>query len=215
MIESRNFEPPVEKDFVVSFMALLIPHLEGTRSDNPLDKGGLTKWGVSSRYNPEVSDKSYDMNAALKSYAKYVRELGMVDFYQYHRSVATMMAMFQFGFNTNVRHMTKVLQAALNVEGSNHLADYVLLNIDGIRGPKTNAAVRQVIGAVGDEHFSETLLHLQAGWYVAHGQWSHQPHFVKGWVNRVSGNYRKALAEREDSRATILAQLDDPDRTYA
>lgn len=108
-----------------------IIELEGGYSNDPDDRGGETKFGISKRSYPNVDIKNLTVEGALTIYTS--------DFWRPNRldeinSQVIADAVFALVVNTGSSAGIKILQRALNVSGSN-------VNVDGRVGVATLNAI--------------------------------------------------------------------------
>ena len=137
-------------------------------TNNPLDPGGLTKWGICQRYNPGVDIRNLDEQGAKAIYkAKYWQANGC------DQIVSQVQAIKYFDANVNPGPGTahKLVQSACNRSGSS-------LVVDGQIGPSTLAAMNKV-NWLGD------FVRLLAGWYEAKPDSPSKENYIHGWLNRA------------------------------
>lgn len=143
---------------------LLIGH-EGGLSDNPADKGGLTKFGVSQRSYPNEDIRNLTLDRAKAIYLR--------DFWKpagcevVPETIA--FDLFDTAINSGIKQAVKCLQTAA---GSTP---------DGILGPQTLRAVAAMDGARLQARFNGARLQFM----TSLGAW---PNFSRGWANRIASN---------------------------
>lgn len=149
---------------------------EGGFSDNPLDRGGKTNFGISENLLKRIK------------YAKPVEELTLDDakqiykevFWDYRpfKDVASQLVcneLFDFGVNVGLFRMTMILQEALNKLG-------FPVKKDGSFGAQTLTAINQC----SEKELIDALRVEQKLFYknlvARHPE---QKPFLRGWLNRV------------------------------
>ena len=155
---------------------------EGGYVNNPQDKGGETKYGITKAvaqkagYNGNMRDMSE--LTAIKIYElNYWNKSGSNTISTYSFNLAFLV--FDFGINSGVANAVKKLQKVLNDLAKTNL------KIDGVFGKKTAAALQSISGSlklVEYAYISEIL-----SYYTALNQFGI---FGKGWINRVSNNLK-------------------------
>jgi lysozyme family protein len=147
---------------------LLIGH-EGGLSDNPADKGGLTKYGVSQRSYPNEDIRSLTLDRAKAIYLR--------DFWAPAgcESVpdAIRFDLFDTAVNSGIKTAVKCLQTAAGATP------------DGILGPQTLRAVAAMDGARLSARFNGARLQFM----TSLGGWAS---FGRGWANRIASNLLRA-----------------------
>jgi lysozyme family protein len=158
--------------------------LEGVFSDDPKDRGGRTKFGITQglwdkyrngrAYLPsDVAEISKD--TATEIYHKlFWRDLHCDDIPS--RLVAT--ELFEAAVNTGPRRGVKMLQAAYNY---NRKAGWDVLREDGILGPITLSAIGILILGGYELPLFKAMNGEQYIWYKTLGD----PHHSRGWTRRL------------------------------
>lgn len=98
---------------------------EGVLSDHGTDPGGLTKYGISQRWHPEVEVSSLTVEAAIEIYRDKYWKLAACDAMPFSLALIT----FDAAVNQGPQDAVKYLQDSLD------------LTADGLAGPKTRAAL--------------------------------------------------------------------------
>jgi lysozyme family protein len=187
-------------------IAALVLFLEGKWSDDPRDLGGIHRWGISSRYHPEANDPDFSLTEALEVYENYILECKLLNIMVASRSREVGYQHFNFCFNVGSKRGMELFQAALFI--SPEMRD---LKIDGLYGPRTEAALITVISSIGTDAFVERLSQMQAGWYMGHAGSTSQNHYRLGWMNRVTRSMAAFLANREELRDQLSGILSRED----
>lgn len=148
---------------------------EGGYSNDPVDLGGETKYGITKRSYPNLDIKNLTIPQAYGIYKKdYWDKFKMIKYPDVIR-----LQMFDMTVNMGFKNAFKVLQRTLNRFGN-------VLVVDGLPGPKTFDAL-DVLQYNGD---TDTLPHLIALDRVFHyttivaGKPT-QVRFLKGWTKRA------------------------------
>jgi len=168
--------------------------VEGGYSNNPLDPGGETKYGITVRvarangYTGPMRD--LPLTTAKDIYRRqYWDVLSLNDINAVCEYIAE--EMFDTGVNMGVGTVGKFLQRALNVLNRDG-KDFRDLEVDGIIGPVTVAAMREYFDHRGDQGMIVLLRLLdgfQAVRYVEIAEKDDKREaFVFGWVLNRVGN---------------------------
>ena len=144
---------------------------EGGYVDDPLDRGGETNFGISSRSNPDIDISSLTRAQAVEIYwERYWRGL---HYEELPPQVAT--KTFDLAVNMGRRKAVACLQRALRACG-------LRVRVDGILGPETWGAVWKTDGA----SLLPALRSEAAGEYrLIAARDSSQIRFVRGWLDRA------------------------------
>jgi lysozyme family protein len=93
--------------------------LEGYISNNPLDKGGLTKYGISKVYHPDIDIANLTIKQAKEIYLKYYWiPLGCDD------------KEYPFDIVLFVQGVNMWMRAKVYLDQSNGLLDFFMLNLN-------------------------------------------------------------------------------------
>lgn len=164
---------------------LIITRLEKGYVDHPQDAGGPTKFGVSQQLltltkRPDViKDMTFDRAAEIL-HNVFVPEVRADKIKDVKLKVFVLSLSMLMGSGT----MTRLIQDALM------LVDDFKLQLDGIMGPKTIAAINQCNAT----HRSALLLSLTTGLVmnylvtIVRNAYAHEhvrSPFIEGWINRV------------------------------
>ena len=119
---------------------------EGGYVNNPADKGGETKFGISKRSYPNVDIKNLTLDEAKEIYykdfwnTKFI-ELSLID------DEAIAIELFDTGVNMGIKTASKLMQESLNLMNRNQ-KDWNDLKIDGFCGFKTLRAYKKARKAI-------------------------------------------------------------------
>lgn len=161
----------------------------GSYSNHPMDKGGPTKYGISCRFAESTNDlelfdanndnvispddiKNLKFEEAVSAYKRYFWDYYHLDNIEDNRKC---FLVFDAAVNHGYSGATKLLQKTLVAMGYD-------LKIDGVYGPKTEAAFRDC--EVGS--FVNVFLEKRESLYraiVANNP--SQKVFLNGWLNRI------------------------------
>ena len=142
---------------------------EGGYSDDPQDKGGRTKWGISQNAYPNVNISEMKRE-----------EMETIYFNDYWNPLYSKLnnrlavRLFDLGVNVGVRRAVKVLQKTLNKHFD------VLLKEDGAYGLITHRLITK-----NNQQSVYSALVFEASLYYSS---LNQPRFFKGWLNRLYKN---------------------------
>lgn len=140
----------------------LLMEFEGGFVDNPNDKGGATKYGISKKQYPDLDIENLTIEKAKEIYHRDYWDRYKCRFLPDYLSVA----LFDSVVNSNAKRMIKLLQKALGV------------TVDGIIGNETiGAANRLPAKKVLNDFLDLRLEHL-----MSLKDWKY---FGKGWAARV------------------------------
>ncbi len=144
---------------------------EQYKSNNPKDTGGLTIWGIASKYHPvdvAAMNKMTLEEARDKASEIYYNEYwlgGNCDKLSELASQAHFDSCVNTGIGASVRFVQKVVGT---VE-------------DGSFGPGTKKAVDEYLTANDDKTFANAIIDLRSNYYKS----LNNSTFEKGWLNRV------------------------------
>lgn len=145
---------------------------EGGISNHPLDKGALTKFGISQRSYPKLDIASLTVEQAKALYKRDFWDANQLD--QFPLVVA--FEFFDCAINCGAGTAARLLQRSLDVAE------------DGIIGPITLAKAK----AMNPDKLAKCMLAHRIKFYTKLSNW---PAFGAGWVNRLANN---ALWESEN-----------------
>ena len=175
MMNNRNFEKAVNQ----------IIKIEGGFVNNPKDKGGATKYGITekvARQNGYIYDiKNLTQVKAKEIYKNEYWDKIKVDCKNFNISFL----LFDFAVNSGVKTAIKHLQNALNVLLKGIIEPLI---IDGVAGKKTQAAM-DYINANGffSDKLQSLLINERLKFYTSLSKTQFNE-FGKGWINRIISN---------------------------
>jgi lysozyme family protein len=139
-------------------------------TDDPSDPGGLTKYGISLRANPELGESGIRKLTKAKAKAIYKEKYWTPSRAQDMPDVLRL-PLFDSAVNQGVTGSAKLLQRALNELGYG-------LKVDGKIGPRTMAAVKKA----NDVELAAVFLRQRILAYRADRNYER---FGAGWERRV------------------------------
>lgn len=174
---------------VDAYLANLVDVVEGgTYTNDPADKGGPTRWGITQatlakwrgKLVTALDVQNLTRDEALAIYrSEYVTGPGFDKVYQVAPAVA--LEMIDTGVNMGQQQAARYLQRCLRVTGA-------AIVVDGNCGPKTVQALRDFVakrGARGVQTLVTALNCLQGGDYIRIAEANPaQEKFVYGWLNQ-------------------------------
>ena len=160
-----------DPNFEIAFE--LVIKKEGGYVNDPHDKGGETKYGISKKAYPNLDIKNLTLQQAKQIYYKDYWLKSKAD------KMPARLALIHFdtAVNTGVKNAGKLLQRALNKQGFN-------LIVDGIVGNKTLDAVKKadLNRLLADYTIERNKYYLLTG----------NTRYLKGWINRSISVYEFA-----------------------
>lgn len=143
----------------------------GGYTNDPDDRGGETKWGISKRAHPHLNIKSLTYNNAVEIY----RDQYWNRHYDYIRSNALGFKLFDMGILNGRGRAVKILQKAVKASG-------YLVRVDSNFGPISLAAVNNINPEVLYENyikrfetrFRKLVIRIQ-----------NNKKYLRGWLNRL------------------------------
>lgn len=155
----------------LSAINVILDH-EGGYVDDPDDRGGETKFGISKLSYPHLDIPTLNLDAAK---AIYYQDYWEPQRYHEIENLTIIIKLFDLAVNMGSRMAHRLIQRALRSAGNNVVED-------GLLGPKTIAA----INAVDISDLIAALKSEAAGYYrslaVSNPK---QRKFLKGWLNRA------------------------------
>lgn len=143
---------------------------EGGYSNNPNDKGGKTKFGISKRNHPDVDIENLTLDEAKEIYYNEYWDYG-------YDMIQTSLAVkiFDLGVNMGVRRAIKLMQATLNKYYNKDL------KIDGLFGNKTITAIKEV----NSKNLYSLYIFEVSLYYQEISKKDNNKIFFVGWLNRL------------------------------
>lgn len=155
----------MSEPFDAAIALLLSPDVEGGYSNDPLDPGGETNWGISKRSYPELDIRMLRREDAVKIYER--------DFWIPLRCPelppALAIVLFDSAVNQGVRPAIEMLQASLGVA------------VDGLMGPVTVTAAR----GMAQEALTRALAVFMSRRGVRYSRHALFPRYALGWFKRI------------------------------
>ena len=161
--------------------------IEGEYSNDPLDPGGVTKWGITERvareygYTGDMADLTKEQANEIYS-ELYVLQPHFADFIEI--SPAITHKLIDAGVNVGTARVSIWLQHILNVF-SRDGKDYPMIAEDGKIGPKTIEAYKSLEKKRGKIKACTLVLKAldgyQSSYYISLEQYSK---FVVGWIDK-------------------------------
>ena len=140
--------------------------VEGIESDDPDDKGGLTRFGIAQNYNPDVDVARLTRDQAeLRYLTNYFYPASCEDL---PRPIA--IAVFDASVNHGSITAVKLLQSALRVKA------------DGLIGPITIAAIES---RNQQQLLIDFLSHRALRYHEIAAETPSQTKFIRGWMRRL------------------------------
>ena len=150
---------------------------EGGYANNPRDRGGETKFGISKRSYPRFNIQSLTRAQAK---AIYLRDFWRPGRYSAIRSQSVATKAFDLAVNMGRKPAARLLQTAVNELDGRRLGGK--LKVDGIIGPRTLKAVNRISPA-------NLLTELRAQAALRYARIAlrdpTQTVFLKGWMRRA------------------------------
>ena len=152
--------------------------IEGGYVNDPTDRGGETKYGISKRSYPHLDIRNLSLQDAREIYYKDFWQVnGLDDILKYEVALE----LFDTGVNMGVGIASRFLQDALNLMNRNG-QNFRDLKVDGQIGPATISAYRKV----DDRILLKVLNGLQFSRYKSICEKNpSQEKYFNGWMKRV------------------------------
>ena len=147
----------------------------GGHTNDPDDKGGETKWGISKRSHPELNIKTLTFQQAQEVY--YKRYYNVM--YDYISDNAIAFKLFDMGILTGTNKAVKLLQKEIVKNG-------YLIRIDGIFGPLTLTALNLCKGPLTYERY---VTRYNKYFKLISLKWNNKK-YLKGWLNRLDWKWQ-------------------------
>lgn len=146
---------------------------EGGYVNDPLDPGGKTKFGISSRTYPDLDIANLSVCQAKEIYKE---DWWVLYGYDRINDFAVATKVFDLAVNIGPSPAHKILQRALHATGQRHVT------VDGLIGPQTLAAFEKVdlLGLMA-------AIKAEAAWHYRNlvQRRPELQRFINGWLNRA------------------------------
>jgi lysozyme family protein len=163
-------------NFEKAFIELI--GIEGGYVNDPTDRGGETKYGISKRSYPHLDIKNLSLQDAKEIYYRDFWQVNGLDNILKYEVAAEL---FDTGVNMGVGIASRFLQEALNLMNRNG-QNFQDLKVDGQIGPATISAYRKV----DDRILLKVLNGLQFERYKSICEKNpSQEKYFNGWMKRV------------------------------
>jgi lysozyme family protein len=166
----------MNQNFEKAFIELI--GIEGGYVNDPTDRGGETKYGISKRSYPNLDIRNLSLQDAKEIYyGDYWKSNGLDNIINYEVALE----LFDTGVNMGVGIASRFLQEALNLMNRNG-QNFRDLKVDGQIGPATISAYRKV----DDRILLKVLNGLQFERYKSICEKNpRQEKYFNGWMRRV------------------------------
>jgi lysozyme family protein len=151
---------------------------EGGYINDPDDRGGETKYGITKRQYPNLDIKNLTVDQAVGIYHKDYWKSYMDEICSY--KVAG--RLFDLSVNMGHRRPNKLLQHAVNRLGGR-------LVVDGDIGPKSIAA----INACNEDELYKQFYYLAKRRYEKIAKIGNNHKFLRGWMNRLNDEIKEEV----------------------
>lgn len=159
--------------------------IEGGYVNNPKDKGGATKYGITEKVARQ-NGYIYEMRNLTKIKAKEIYKKECWDKIGVNcESFNISFLLFDFAVNSGVKTAVKHLQNALNISLKGVIEPLI---IDGVAGKKTQAGMNFIDAPpFYTEELQLLLINERLKFYTSLSKTQFNE-FGKGWINRVANN---------------------------
>jgi len=166
----------MNQNFEKAFIELI--GIEGGYVNDPTDRGGETKYGISKRSYPNLDIRNLSLQDAKEIYYRDFWQVNGLDNILKYEVAAEL---FDTGVNMGVGIASRFLQEALNLMNRNG-QNFQDLKVDGQIGPATISAYRKV----DDRILLKVLNGLQFERYKSICEKNpSQEKYFNGWMKRV------------------------------
>ena len=191
----------MKPDFLISYNKALAP--EGTLSNNPSDKGGLTYKGISRVKHSSwpgwiiidelLASSSCKSNHDILEDSSLLQNLVTIFYHEEFwitirgdqlpsQTIAD--ELFESSINLGVQAAAENLQRAINLLNRNNRL-YPDIAVDGILGSQTLATLNKCISVNGEKLIYNLLNFYQAKHYIEIMERDHTQEIFIGWFNRI------------------------------
>jgi len=164
-------------DFDYAFKTI-ISH-EGNYVNNPNDRGGETKYGISKRSYPNEDIKNLTLRKAKKIYK---RDFWVASGAPLMPTKELKILMFDIGVNHGTSRARKMLQESLNLLNHNQELFNDLV-VDGVIGKNTRFAISKI---KKPHYLLLTIVAKRMEFFTTIADGSNQEAFIRGWLSRAS-----------------------------
>lgn len=168
-------------DFEQAFETLM--RHEGGYSDNPDDKGGETKFGISKNSYPRLNIANLTLAEAKEIYKK---DFWIANRYDEINDQEIAKQIFDLAVNCGAKTSNKILQQAYNFLVNCLESNSISLIADGCVGDRTLDAVNSFITEGQNAIFLIVIERIAADYYNG----LRKQIFINGWLNRLFENVR-------------------------
>lgn len=149
----------------------------GGYTNDPLDSGGETKWGISKRAHPHLTIKNLTYKQAVDIYNETYYDTR----YDYILSDRLAFKLFDMGILSGSKRAVTNLQSSI-VECGLHL------NVDGSFGPMTLTAINNI----RQEYLYDEYIKSYRKFFkrISSGIRRKNKRFLKGWLNRLTWEWK-------------------------
>lgn len=144
----------------------------GGYTNDPLDSGGETKWGISKRAHPHLTIKNLTYKQAVDIYKEQYYD----DRYDYIKSEKLGFKLFDMGILTGRKQAIKTLQRAIVARG-------LIVAVDGRFGPLTLTAINNIME---DTLYEEYIRRLTSWFNKLVIRVRKNKRYLKGWLRRAN-----------------------------
>lgn len=157
-----------------------ILNFEGGYVDDPRDKGGATKYGISSAFLRSIGDntnpRDLTKDKAKEYYRVYFWDVLSCDNIQNKK---IQILLFDTAVNMGINKAVRILQTALQI--------FTPLSIDGIIGPYTLKAINiSSTNSNNSELLIDLFITLRKQEYINIAMKAQNKVFIRGWFKRVN-----------------------------
>jgi len=149
----------------------------GGYTNDPLDSGGETKWGISKRAHPHLTIKNLTYKQAVDIYDETYYDSR----YDYILNERLAFKLFDMGILSGSKRAVTNLQSSI-VECGLHL------NVDGSFGPMTLTAINNI----RQEYLYDEYIKSYRKFFkrISSGIRRKNKRFLKGWLNRLTWEWK-------------------------
>lgn len=163
-------------DKLRDFLEYFCVEIEGGYTDDPDDKGGETKYGITARSYPSLNIKDLTLEDAIFIYKRDYWASALCDKLPLNLAVLV----FDMSVNSGLGQAISTLQRACRTFGC-------FITVDGIFGAETYHAVKSIIGKEGGSEllFGAYIIQRCQFYNLCIQKDLSQLKFMTGWNNRL------------------------------